>query len=411
MAMDSLSIILCTVSTTLLATAFVFLQSRPDQQAESVPDIKAEFLIHTMAPQFDPNHHHHDRYLKYLDSALSDERNRNIALSGPYGSGKSSILDGLKKHSKFKEHLFFISLLTFSTQEYESSDNEAQSTGQQPAGAPKAKTNKQADARKRKTKKQTRKLQKAIVKQFLFATPASKLRNSKFSITHKTSARFALAQAITVAGVATVLLSLIPVAIPSKSAKSPVLSYLLFSADSKFDTQFLHILLLTFIVLTLLFWLFFYYLCPPLRFTAVKAKSVSLGMEHSRTNYFDKYVDEIIYFFENHPRCTIVVFEDLDRCDNAEIFYNLRELNTIINSNPDIRRKPIRFVYAVKDSLFDRDDIDRAATCNNTGTGSPAFQPGIGRAKFFDAIIPVVPFSSSLDASTLLSETFKKEMQ
>lgn len=47
---------------------------------------------------------------------------------------------------------------------------------------------------------------------------------------------------------------------------------------------------------------------------------------------FDKYLDEILYYFEISRR-DIVVFEDLDRFDNVEIFETLRALNTLLNGS------------------------------------------------------------------------------
>lgn len=44
-----------------------------------------------MASQFDDGQH--KTYLDRLEEAVTDPKNRNIALSGRYGTGKSSVLD------------------------------------------------------------------------------------------------------------------------------------------------------------------------------------------------------------------------------------------------------------------------------------------------------------------------------
>ncbi|MEI7152642.1 MULTISPECIES: DNA-binding protein [Pectobacterium] len=90
-------------------------------------------------------------------------------------------------------------------------------------------------------------------------------------------------------------------------------------------------------------------------------------------------LDEIVYFFSRRPY-KVVVFEDLDRLGTPEIFVKLREINKIINNNR-ANKKPVRFIYAVRDDLF---------------LGAEA------RTKFFDFIIPVVPFMDSRNAFTLL---------
>lgn len=90
-------------------------------------------------------------------------------------------------------------------------------------------------------------------------------------------------------------------------------------------------------------------------------------------------LDEIVYFFSRRPY-KVVVFEDLDRLGTPEIFVKLREINKIINNNRG-NKKPVRFIYAVRDDLF---------------LGADA------RTKFFDFIIPIVPFMDSRNAHTLL---------
>ena len=52
----------------------------------------------------------HSTYLNRLEAALSQPDVRNIALTGPYGSGKSSILAGLRKNPEFKARIVQVSL-------------------------------------------------------------------------------------------------------------------------------------------------------------------------------------------------------------------------------------------------------------------------------------------------------------
>lgn len=107
--------------------------------------------------------------------------------------------------------------------------------------------------------------------------------------------------------------------------------------------------------------------------------------EHSILN---KKLDEIIYFFEE-TGYRIIFFEDLDRFNKPSIFIQLRELNTLLN-NYNAITKPIVFVYAVKDDMF-------------TSTE---------RTKFFDFIIPVIPVINSTNSDeaflALLEESKSK---
>lgn len=50
--------------------------------------------------------------------------------------------------------------------------------------------------------------------------------------------------------------------------------------------------------------------------------------EESDDSYFDKYLNEILYLFEN-IESDVIVFEDIDRFENNIIFERLREINTL----------------------------------------------------------------------------------
>lgn len=114
--------------------------------------------------------------------------------------------------------------------------------------------------------------------------------------------------------------------------------------------------------------------------------------EESDDSYFDKYLNEVLYLFENVDE-DVVVFEDMDRFDASRIFERLREINTLVNLQRKKDKKAIlRFFYLLRDDIFISKD----------------------RTKFFDCIIPVVPvvdssnsynqFISHLEKNGLLSE-------
>ena len=91
--------------------------------------------------------------------------------------------------------------------------------------------------------------------------------------------------------------------------------------------------------------------------------------ENSEESYFDKYLNEVLYLFEQVD-ADVIVFEDIDRYDDVKIFERLREVNTLINLQPKRKGKtPLRFFYLLRDDIFVSKD----------------------RTKFFDFIIPIVP--------------------
>lgn len=99
----------------------------------------------------------------------------------------------------------------------------------------------------------------------------------------------------------------------------------------------------------------------------------------------NKKIDEIVYFFEK-TSFRIVFFEDLDRFQDSEIYVKLREINTLLN-NYDAIKDPIVFVYAIKDDIFTSTD----------------------RTKFFDFIIPVIPIVNSTNSAEIFLELLNVE--
>lgn len=99
---------------------------------------------------------------------------------------------------------------------------------------------------------------------------------------------------------------------------------------------------------------------------------------------FEEAVDEFIYYFRR-TGCRIVILEDLDRFEDPRIYEELRQLNTLINEAKHIHRKII-FIYALKDSLISAPEA---------------------RTKLFDAIVPVVPFITQDNALQKVHKIFQ----
>lgn len=114
--------------------------------------------------------------------------------------------------------------------------------------------------------------------------------------------------------------------------------------------------------------------------------------DDSNKSILNEHYDEILYYFEKND-FNVVVIEDLDRFDNTNIFTKLRELNILLNNADTIRNKHayknfgIKFLYAVGDDLFN----DKKE-----------------RVKFFEYIIPVIPFINSSNANDQLKALIKE---
>lgn len=111
--------------------------------------------------------------------------------------------------------------------------------------------------------------------------------------------------------------------------------------------------------------------------------------EETDDSYFDKYLNEVLYLFENVD-ADVIVFEDMDRFEANRIFERLREINTLINHPRSQKgKKVLRFFYLLRDDIFISKD----------------------RTKFFDCIIPVVPVvDSSNSYNQFISHLKKNEL-
>lgn len=118
----------------------------------------------------------------------------------------------------------------------------------------------------------------------------------------------------------------------------------------------------------------------------IKDWKVDFGKEPKTA--FNELLDEILYFFRAGGY-EIVIFEDLDRIHNPErLFLKLREINLLLNESDyyKSRGESIKFIYAIRDDLFESDI----------------------RTKCFDYIIPVVPVVDKYNAGDYLIENYGK---
>ncbi|WP_419210782.1 hypothetical protein ABRP32_10000 [Providencia manganoxydans] len=109
----------------------------------------------------------------------------------------------------------------------------------------------------------------------------------------------------------------------------------------------------------------------------------------SSDSYFDRYLNEVIYLFKK-SKADAVIFEDIDRFDKTSIFERLKEINTLLNNHLGIiNKKPIRFFYLLRDDLFTSKD----------------------RTKFFDYIVPIIPIVDGSNSYELLDKLFDKSIE
>lgn len=297
-----------------------------------------------------------DEYLVALEWALNNKRVKNIALAGPYGAGKSSIIETyLKQHPAVKEKSLRISMATFA----ENAVNEDE-------------TSKKIDIGHDE-------IEHGILKQLFYKVDYKMIPQSRYRKLHKIRWRRIWVYLI---GFITII-SLMEYIFFPMVFKSSIEKIIAAGSSIKLPS-IVSLLLFGVMVLIILAIAAILYRTILSHFKVKEIKlpvdSIVKSEEDLNETVFNKNLDEIIYFFEE-TKYRIVFFEDLDRLEDSSIFVHLRELNTILN-NYNVIKEPIIFVYAVKDDIFSNTD----------------------RTKFFEFIVPVIPIINSTNSGEVLLE-------
>jgi hypothetical protein len=328
-----------------------------------------------LTPSYDPAKH--GTYFRVIRKAIKNRKDgiRNIALTGSYGVGKSSILEYVAK--KYKRRVISISLSTLGFADDPVPDTKA--------------------ARTAATK--TNRIQKEIVKQLLYSQDPVKMPGSRY---HRNT-RFRFWRELALGA-----LIAIPVALVfylTGWAQSLGLLLPLPKGLAQLTNVAVLIAVAFFVVgIRAIFH-------NKIQIDKIGAGTATISLSAKSQTYFDEYLDEIVYFFEIIKRKRIVIFEDIDRFEDAHIFETLRSLNTILNGAEQVRGRPISFIYAIKDSIFDELGA-RAARAEGepepkSDDAAAAEVARANRTKFFDLVIPVVPFITHRSARDLLDQTMK----
>ena len=283
---------------------------------------------------------------------------KNLAITGPYGSGKSSILRSFfKKHDKDFNFLN-ISLAEF---EWEANGNEPNGSGLGSSEGTKGNTN-----------NMDKLVELSILQQIFYKVKPEELPDSRLERIKNISPKMV--------GFVSAALVVWLVSIYS------LFEFNYFPNLNPTSWRFNWIAIILFIIT--LGGLFFIIKRGAKwvyrsNINKVSIKGVELGKEISES-ILNRHLDEILYFFER-TKYDVVVIEDLDRQEELNIFTKLREINYLINNSKQViseQRKKVTFVYAVRDDILKEKD----------------------RTKFFDFVIPVIPFINSYNSNEKLRE-------
>ena len=308
-----------------------------------------------LSPSTDINN---QAYFDALDEKLNDQQVKNIAVIGPYGSGKSSVIDSFFKNNE-KYNYLHISLANFCE------NNFPESIEKQPIDpdSPEEVKLKKVDEQK---------IEEQILQQLFYQLDSNKIPFSGFKKIKQIDTKeqrktlsYIIAWLFTLIFIPGIIVSLIENLQEITERGIVEFGNLIYWPTTLFNIAMLGIFA----------WGLFY-LLQEIHNTIQKGQIKRITMksalvELTEVSALNKHIDEIIYFFEATDK-SILIIEDLDRFNSTELFSKLREVNLVINNSPKIKgnNKVVKFIYAIKDDVF----------TNN-----------LNRTKFFDFILPIVP--------------------
>lgn len=274
-------------------------------------------------------------YSKALLFATKNPKVRNIALTGPYGSGKSSIIQSFLKN--YHGATLHISLAAFVP-----------------------------DSEKPKSSRVNRQeIERSILQQMLYGPDADKLPLSRFKRIQSPTKLSIVKSLFLMFGTLSVMYVF--------HQREKIINGNFFEPLFSYNLGIL-------VLATVCLWVVVHYLYVAsfgLSLKSISLKDVEIRpTDDDKTSILNRHLDEIIYFFQSTDY-DLVIIEDLDRFEDADIFITLREINSLVNQNSGVKRA-IRFLYALRDDMFVNTD----------------------RTKFFEFIIPVIPIintSNSID--------------
>ena len=281
----------------------------------------------------------HKEYIIRLKNAIDQPNVFNIALTGSYGAGKSSILKTFKAYYT-EYHYVNVSLASFVEVNMPESDS-----------TPKGKDDSFEEQ-----------LEYSILQQLFYHVKATNIPESRFGRIERTSSRKRILMTVSILVFVVANLFLF--------GQEQVNKYFLIPTEVLKSSSLFGISISVFFIgiCVILFQLILF-------IKKISIKNLTLDKatlefeEKKNVSIMNRYLDEILYLFQE-KKYNVVIFEDIDRFENTHIFTKLRELNLILNQSEEIGRR-IVFLYALKDDIFANAEE---------------------RTKFFDYIVPVIPF-------------------
>ena len=282
-------------------------------------------------------------YTEALDYAFGNNDIKNVAITGIYGAGKSTVWKRYVKYKKLENYI------TVSLGKYEDDINDGVS-----------------NENEQNIKDESR-IERQLINQMLSQIKSEKILLSKYKFNRNFSHKDIIFRLVlTVCFISSILVWLLRESIYE----------LLKNSIKDFSSDKLLYVCGPLFLLPMVIFLYLFYRENRVKISRINLQGAEAEFKDGNDDetVLDRDIKEIVYLLSSSG-VEFVIFEDLDRYDSINIFTKLRELNFLLNSyvktNGDGRI--IRFVYMLKDGLF--------------------FSKS--RTKFFDFILPIVPVVDS----------------
>lgn len=327
-------------------------------------------------------------YRTALDYALNNENIENIAIIGPYGSGKSSVIKSYLSYVGLSHKQYLtISLSTLINKEaYFGKIDQNHDFANGDYSQPNQNISK-------KSSRPINELEASILEQILYSNEEkshnySRLKRINVPKKWKAVSNF-LMFIVFLLSISTVLDSRVNDIVIDIINNVTKLIGIEFKGINATDSIFYGLVFMIIVVVDAKV-LFNIYRQISL-FTKINLSFSRVNLELKSSNgesLLDKYIDEIFNFFK-HNKYKIVIFEDLDRYQNIDIFERLKRINRLLNKSNHGKNKGVKFIYTVGDHMFDDERFKE-------------------RTKFFDFVLPIIPIIDSTNSISDLKSSFSK---
>ncbi len=308
-------------------------------------------------------------YTEALDYAFSNNDIKNIAITGIYGAGKSTVWNTYV-HQNGLSNIITVSLGKYKNNikddnRYSDSDgiDDKHSNGN----------------RKTDDIDDDNRVERQLINQILSQIESKKIPLSKYGFKSNKSKRSICLQSLAFLSIICSILIWI--------TRDTFISFVNESCKN-FNGISLMLLCALLLFVPLFYYLYIFNRGSKFKISKIAFKGAEANVNDNNIDesVLDRDIKELVYLLRSSDS-KIVVFEDLDRYNNTSIYTKLRELNFLLNHYVKISgdKKPVRFIYMLKDSLF--------------------FSKN--RTKFFDFILPIVPIVDSKTSENELIELFK----